>query len=94
MNIIIALTKEKEKGNTIIMDDGNIFSPKQVDNCLRKEYKKGVKDDIIDFEKISFKKYSESRNKDFLTVDYVLGIFCRDKDDVGNETVEENNENK
>lgn len=46
-NVIRILTNEIEIGNTIILSNGNIVSPSLVENGIKEEYIKGLRNNTI-----------------------------------------------
>lgn len=72
-NLFNYLTKEIEKGNTLLDRKGNIVSVEKVTQALRKEYGKEFATDHIP-EDMSFSEYAQTiMDSCYITLEFILG---------------------
>ena len=94
-NIYKLLTKEQEKGNTLITGGGDILSTERLEKGIKTDYMKGLKDGTISFDK-PFTEYFNDRITNYKTVDDCINILldngvlkeCKPKEETQGESTD------
>lgn len=75
MNLIKSIEKEIEKGNTLVLRNGNVVSEDYMINSLEKEYVKRARTGEVDVKKTTFEDFASEEMSNTMEAQEVINFL-------------------
>lgn len=90
MNLVKKLEDEMQRGNTLMLGNGDIVSPEKIGKKLEKDYLKDVQAGRIDMRELPYTEYEKRRLGENVKVEDLLTLLgCVDLEDYINMAVDD-----